>query len=251
MCDVSKSPRKLTDKEVVSLFIKYLANQAYPGIKMDTIPDEENRNTSDIDAIAGQFSIEHTSVDTIPNQRRDAAWFVQVVKSLEDEFRCKLPFRLVLTFPYEGIQTGQDWSKITTALRNWVLDEAPKLSIGPHAIKDVPEIPFEFYATKKISSRTGLLFGRFAPNDQTLPDRLRQQLDRKIEKLSRYKGRNKTTILLVESDDIALMDDAIMWDGLRSSYPDGLPQGLDQIWFADTSILEEILFRDMTKAVVR
>ncbi len=249
MCDVSKSPRKLTDKEVIGLFVRYLADQGHPGIEVDAWPDEER--PSEIDAIAGPFAIEHTSVDTIPNQRRDAAWFVQVVKSLEDEFRCKLPFRLVLTFPYEGIQTGQDWSRITTALRNWVLDEAPKLFIGSHTIKGVPEIPFEFYAAKRSSSRTGLLFGRFAPNDQTLPDRLREQLNRKVKKLSPYKGKNKTTILLVESDDIALMNDGIMWDGLRSTYPDGLPQGLDQIWFADTSIPEEILFADMTQAVVR
>ncbi len=47
------------------------------------------------------------------------------------------------------------------------------------------------------------------------------------------------------------MNDGIMWDALRSAYPDGLPQGVDQIWFADTSILEEILFADMTKAVGR
>lgn len=251
MCDVPKSQQKLTDKEVIGFFVKYLADQGNPGIKVDTWPDEEKRQSAEIDAIAGPFAIEHTSVDTIPNQRKDAAYFVQVVKSLEDEFRCKLPFRLVLTFPYEGIQTGQDWSEITTALRNWVLDEAPKLSIGSHVINDVPEVPFEFYANKRNSNRTGLLFGRFAPNDKTLPDRLREQLDRKIEKLSRYKGQNKTTILLVESDDIALMNDGIMWDGLRSAYPNGLPQGLDQIWFADTSIPEEILFTEMTQAVVR
>lgn len=249
MCDELKSSGKLADKEVIGLFVKYLADQGHPGIKVDAWPDEER--PSEIDAIAGPFAIEHTSVDTIPNQRRNGASFVRVVRPLEDEFRCKLPFRLVLTFPYEGIQTGQDWARITTALRNWILDEAPKLPIGSHTIMNVPEIPFEFYAAKRSSSRTGLLFGRFAPNDQTLPHRLREQLDRKVKKLSPYKGKNKTTILLVESNDIALMNDGIMWDGLRLAYPDGLPQGLDQIWFADTSIPKEILFTDMTQAVVR
>lgn len=243
--------QKLTDKEIIRLFVKYLSEQGNLGIKVDSWPDEEQRRSSEIDVIAGPFAIEHTSIDTIPNQRRDAVYFVQVVKSLEDEFRCKLQFRLVLTFPYEGIQAGQDWSEITIALRNWVLDEAPKFSIGSHVVNNVPEIPFEFYIDKRNSNRTGLLFGRFAPNDKTLPDRLRVQLDRKIEKLSPYKGQNRTTILLVESDDIALMNDGIMWDGLRSAYPDGLPKGLDQIWFADTSIPEEILFIEMTRAVVR
>ncbi len=249
MCDVPKSQKKLTEKEVIKCFVKYLADQSHPGIEVDAWPDEER--PSEIDAVAGPFAIEHTSVDTIPTQRRDGAWFMRVVKPLEDEFRCKLPFRLVLTLPYEGIQTGQDWARITTALRNWILDEAPELPIDSHTIMNVPEIEFEFYAERRSSSRTGLFFGRFAPNDDTLPDRLRVQLDRKVKKLSPYKGKNKTTILLVESGDIALMNDGIMWDGLRSAYPDGLPKGLDQIWFADTSIPEEILFTDITQAVVR
>lgn len=36
---------------------------------------EKSRKTSDIDAIAGYFAIEHTSIDTLPNQRRDSDWF--------------------------------------------------------------------------------------------------------------------------------------------------------------------------------
>jgi hypothetical protein len=84
-----------------------------------------------------------------------------------------------------------------------------------------------------------------------LPDRVREQLDRKAGKLSRYRDEGKITILLVESDDIALMDDSIMWESLRQAYPIGLPSKVDQIWFADTSIREEILFRDMTKAMAR
>lgn len=84
-----------------------------------------------------------------------------------------------------------------------------------------------------------------------LPGRLREQLDRKTGKLSRYKDEGKTTILLVESGDIALMDDSIMWDSLRQAYPSGLPCGVDQIWFADTSIRQEIIFTDMTRAMTR
>lgn len=246
-----KNYKKLTDKEVITLFVKYIATQDNPGLKVDNWPDEKNRTSTDIDAIAGCFAIEHTSVDFIPNQRRDADWFLQVVKSLEDEFCNKLKFRLVLTFPYECVRTGQDWSRITAAIRKWVMVEAPKLPIGRQVINNVPKIPFKFYAVKKNSSKNGLLFGRFIPEDNTFSDRLRNQLDRKISKLKPYKEQNKTTILLIESDDIALMDDAIMWDELKSTYPDGLPNGLDQIWYADTAILEEILFFNLSQAVAR
>lgn len=242
---------KFNDKELISLFVGYLAQNGRPGITVTAWPDETNRRSSDIDAIAGLFAIEHSSVDTVPNQRRDSAWFVKVVKALEDEFGYNLPFRLVLTFPYEAIRFGQDWSRITAALRVWVLNEATKLEMGLHNLRDVPGIPFEFHVMKRSSDRNGLLFSRFMPNNQTFPIRLREQLDQKVDKLSRYKKEGKTTILLVESDDIALMNDGIMWDGLRSAYPDGMPQGLDEIWFADTSIPEEIVFTDMTQAVVR
>lgn len=130
------------------------------------------------------------------------------------------------------------------------MNESPKLAMGSYTIGDIPEIPFTFHAAKK-SDRTWLLFGRFMPDIKMLPGRLREQLDRKAGKLSRYQDEGKTTILLVESGDIALMDDSIMLDRLRQAYNNGLPHGVDQIWFADTSIREEILFTDMTKAMTR
>jgi hypothetical protein len=247
----SKIQPKLTDKELISLFVGYLAQNGRSGITVTAWPDETNRRSSDIDAIAGPFAIEHSSVDTIPNQRRDSAWFIQVVKALEDEFDANLPFRLSLTFPYEAIQSGQDWAGISDALRVWILNDAPKLAMGMHNVRGVAEIPFEFHVTKKSSNRNGLLFGRFAPNDHTLPNRLREKLAQRVHKLARYKNKGKNTILLVESDDIALMNDGIMWDGLMAAYPKGMPEGVDEIWFADTSIPEDIIFTDMTKAVVR
>lgn len=55
--------------------------------------------TADIDAIAGPFAIERTSIDTLENQRRHSSWFGGVAQPLEDEFRDRLPFRLRLIFP--------------------------------------------------------------------------------------------------------------------------------------------------------
>ncbi len=243
---------KLSDKELISLFVKHLAQNGRAEITVTAWPDETNRQLPDIDAVAGDYAIEHSSFDTIPNQRRDSAWFEQVVRSLQDEFRFNLPYRLILTFPYAAIQRGQNWSGITTALRVWLLNDSPLSEMNSYYVKDVPGIPFTFHVNKRICNHkrfNRLLFGRFVPNDSTFLHRLREQLDRKINKLSPYKNKGKTTILLVESEDMAFMDDGIMWDGLRGAYPDGMPQGLDEIWFADTSIPEEILFDDLTQSV--
>jgi len=241
----------LTDKEVVDHFVVFLSRKGNPGLTIDVRPDEENRQTSDIDAIAGPFAIEHSSVDTVPDQRRDSAWFLEVVTPLEEEFCGSLPFRLTLTFPYEGIQRGQKWSRITAALRRWIRVESPELSYSAHEVRATHEIPFTFRAMKKSSDHPGLSVVRIAPDTGSFSSRLREQLDRKATKLSRYKNEGKITLLLVESDDIALMDDSIMWDSLKQAYPNGLPEGIDQVWYVDTSIPEEVLFTDMTRAMAR
>ncbi len=94
------------DDAMVDAFVAYLQQHGYPDLAVDRRPDQENRKTSDIDAIAGKFAIEHRSVDTIDNQRGDSARFVQVALPLEAEFRNSLAFRLEIFFPYAGIAKG-------------------------------------------------------------------------------------------------------------------------------------------------
>jgi len=65
-------------------------------------------------------------------------------------------------------------------------------------------------------------------------------------KLAGYQSTGKITVLLVESSDIALMSEGMMLDAIRQACPGGLPTGVDQLWYADTSIPDEIEFRDFT-----
>jgi len=65
---------------------------------------------------------------------------------------------------------------------------------------------------KRRSRRLGLYFCRFAPDDRTLPHHIRTQLDGKAQKLQSYKQAGYTTMLLVESNDIALMNPHMMFD---------------------------------------
>jgi len=241
----------MEEKEVVNLFVAHLAEHGYPVLKVDSRPDEVERNQCDIDAIAGNFAIEHTSIDTIPDQRRNSDWFMKAAGLLEEELRGKLDYRLSVTLPYDGIQPGVDWNKIKVALRDWVLDKSTFLPKGSHLISDCPNIPFDFRASKRPAGHPGLLLFRSAPEDQTLPDRLRKLLCRKAKKLIRYKADGKMTIILLESNDIALMDEAIMWENLRAAFQNGLPPSVDKIWFVDTSIPENVIFFEMTEAINR
>ena len=238
----------MDDRDVIKAFVEYRRKNGYPGLKVGSWPEDNNPSTPEIDAIAGPFAIEHTSVDTIPNQRRDADRFRQVVGGLRSGLEGIIPARLNITIDYGAIEKGQDWSAIKTALREWIVKSSPALSDGRHVVNGVPGIPFPIHVTKASDRPPGVFIGRFEPKeDDSFPTRIRKRLDRKAEKLAKYHEPGTTTILLVESGDIALMNEGIMFDGIRRAYPEGLPQGVDEIWYADTSVPTDIQFVDFTK----
>lgn len=241
--------KRLEDKEVIEAFVVYLCENGHPGLVVDNWPDLENRKSSDIDAIAGKFAIEHTSVDSVENQRRYGDWFVRVVEPLAKKFKNALPFKLSLEFPYEGIVKGQDWDAMRCALETWVSNEVVGLSDGPHQIC-IPSVPFNFRAIKDSKASRGLFFSRNDPGDARLASRLSVHLSRKMAKLEPYKAMGKTTILLIESDDIALMNTNKMLEGIQSAFGSGMPEHIDQVWYVDTSIQSDLEFWDFTKELI-
>ena len=239
----------MDDRSVIKAFIDHLRVIGFPGLKVDCWPEDKNRDTQEIDAIAGPFAIEHTSVDTLPKQRRDSDWFMQAVGSLNAELP-SVPFRLRITIEYGAVTKGQNWTAIREALKTWVTNDANRLTDGRHIMENVPAIPFRIHVTKSSDRPPGVFIGRREPHDDTLPDRTRILFDRKAEKLAKYHKSGTTTVLLVENDDIALMNETKMLKAIREAYPVGLPSGVDQVWYADTSIPSEIKFYNFTAELV-
>ena len=238
----------MTQEEVIAAFVAFLRKDAHPGLKVDRWPDKENRHSPDIDAIAGPFAIEHTSVDTVANQRRDTARFRRVVGGIREELSGKVHCRLGITVGWSGVKKGQDWPAMRQALVSWILAKATNLPDGRHVIDDgaIPGVPFGLLVQKASGRPPGAIFGRGEPQDDTLPARIRKQLDQKAAKLAKYRP-EKTTILLVESSDMALMNQSILLGAIKTAYPHALPQGVDQVWYADTSVPEgEVVFIDFT-----
>ena len=117
---------------------------------------------------------------------------------------------------------------------------------GRHVLDNIAGVPFRLHVKKASNRPPGIFLGRFEPEDETLPDRVREQFDRKANKLSKYHVSGKTTVLLIENDDIALMNEGRLRDAIQKAYPNDLPQGVDQVWYADTSIQNEIEFSNFT-----
>lgn len=236
----------MNDRDVIDTFVAHLRDQGHTGLQVDRCPDEENRGSADIDAIAGDFAIEHTSVDTLPNQRRDLDWFMRAAGNLEQELASPPAFRLSITLEYDAVGVGQNWTAVRAALTNWITNEAPRLPEGRSLVENAPGIPFRLHVLKSSERRPGVFFARFEPDDDTLPARVRAAFDRKAEKLAKYQASGITTILLVENDDIALMNQGKMLEAIQTAFPAGLPSGVDEVWYADTSIRSALEFRDFT-----
>ncbi|MFH1825556.1 MAG: hypothetical protein ABH873_10115 [Candidatus Firestonebacteria bacterium] len=237
----------MKDKEVINKFVEHLQNNGYPNLKVDCWPDEENRNFPDIDAIAGRFAIEHTSIDTIEDQRSDSSLFMEAVGKLEKEISL-FEYRLRITIPYEGIRKGLDFKNIKEGFRTWILNDSKNLSDGRHKISNAVGIPFNFSVGKASDRPAGLKFRRSESEDKSSIYR-QKQLERKVKKLAPYKKKGKTTILLVESSDMALMNEDKMIKYLQTAFGNNLPTDIDQIWYADTSIPSEIWFHDFTNDI--
>lgn len=242
-----------SDKNLIVEFVNFLREHGHPDLNIDRFPDHEQRKMPDIDALAGAFAIEHTSIDTVPQQRQRSAWFMQAAGDLEAEFNRserRPGFFFSITLPYEAIDTGQDWNGIKETFRSWISSNLFSLPEGVQMMQELSGVPFEFRVKKSRVGPKGVFFSRFSPTDTSLPGRIRDLLDRKAKRLMPYKTRGKITVLLVESDDIAFMNDPLLVEAIRSAYNDALPQGVDQLWFADTAFRPDLQFRDLTKAVV-
>lgn len=235
------------DKAIES-FVDYLSSKLYAGLHITDWPDKIPGSSGEIDAIARsatkQIAIEHTSLDSLPNQRRDDARFMEVFGPLEMEFHERSDLRVCLVVPFGAVPTGLDWNAIRSRLRDWIVRQVPLL---PHGTTEhnIPDIPFSITVVKP-SGPPRLWFARFAKNDPHFSDRLRRLVNDKAEKLAKYGEAGYHTILLLENGDLANMNRTMMITAVEEAYRENLPVGLNRIWYADTSISDSYQFWNIT-----
>lgn len=75
--------RAPADRAIVLRFVEHLRTDGRAALKVDCWPEDENPGHSEIEAIAGDLAIEHTSIDTLPQQRRIGDHFEEALAILE------------------------------------------------------------------------------------------------------------------------------------------------------------------------
>jgi len=240
---------KLHQDTVVDAFVEYLAAKLYPGLRIIDRPDKKPGTTREIDALAESpklhLAIEHTSVDTLPNQRQEDVPFSEAIGKLEEELRGKINSRVRLNTSFGAVPTGTSWQSVRALLRTWLIEEIPKLPEG-WSTHNIEGVPFPIDLMKDSTRPHGLYLARSISDDDTLSIRLSKQLKDKADKLRKYKEAGCLTMLLVESSDIALMSRGKVALAIEAAYPSVPPVGSDKIWYGDTSTPDPFYFWNIT-----
>jgi len=218
------------DRTVIRALVAHMEANGHTGLGVDTWPEDDKHAASPIDAVAGRFAIEHTSIDTLEGQREADVPFMKSIGCLDKQVL--VPFNLTILVGWGAIKKGQDYAATCEAVKRWIVEDSPHLSWGRHEIDDVPGVPFALLVRKADNLDAGVFIGRSVGSDDTLSERIRAAIEHKAKKLAAWS--NHSRVLLIESDDIALMNHVVFWEALQRAYPEGLPYGVDEIWYADT-----------------
>jgi hypothetical protein len=141
---------------LVEAFVAHLgAVYGYVGLHLEEVPDETT--AGEIDGIAGPFAIEHTSIDSYPDQRTRGSFFERVVAPLELEIRPNR--RVAITVPQDHVARGMDFAEITAAFRQWISSECAKLAEGSHVVESALGLPLRFSVEISGSRPPGLVLG--------------------------------------------------------------------------------------------
>ncbi len=107
---------KTREQKIIVTFVDYLGTlNDHSNFSVDRWPDKENRTGPEIDAIAGSFAIEHTSIDSVMDQRKLNDWYLQVVEGLDQVIKDYIDCGFTITLQYSGIGKGMVWSDIRRA----------------------------------------------------------------------------------------------------------------------------------------
>jgi len=140
--------------------------------------------------------------------------------------------RLSINVPYELVTVGSDWEAYRLALAHWIINVAPTLPDGRYDI-ELPHTPLTCIGIKQSDRPARVVISRPIQDDKTLPQRVAQQITRKMKKLRQCKADGYTTVLIVETQDQSLMNQHKMLEAVREGLGGSMPEGLDQLWFTE------------------
>ena len=186
-------------------------------IKVLEWPDEENPGKGCCDALivrnSEQIALDHRVVESFTNHFKDNALLNSIVAPLQKSLIGLYPsHRIRIRIRVRGLPKGNRDRMRDTLKEGCIkaLHATPDdCRVHKHRVADVP---CDVWISKTPSERPGCFIGRYLPEDQEaeLNYGMLQALKSKSKQFDRYKKKNFQTLLLLDSDDFASLDEYII-----------------------------------------
>ncbi len=98
---------------------------------------------------------------------------------------------------------------------------------------ELPNTPLTCIGIKESDRPARVVISRPIQDDETLPQRVAQQITPKMKKLRRYSADGYATVLILETQDQSLMNQHTMLEAVRDGLGGSMPEGRDQLWFTE------------------
>jgi len=239
--------RLIRQKKVINAVLQRYNQAAETAYTIMKWPDEEERNARACDAYAESpglpnLAIEHTIIPSFPLQKQYDAQFMRVIGDLEAELKHSFPFQLSLAIPMLSIRKGQDWAQIKEAVKAWLIANSTAISVG-HSSATIPGIPFEVSLDRDNDLPPLFTVARWLDSSlnvrEQLADSIAAALTDKDHQLSGYFQAGDQTLLILESQDIALVNRGMIYKAFLTARALVRPKHIGQVWLAETYEPEE------------
>jgi hypothetical protein len=204
-------------------------------LRVLALPDRRERNREAIELSAaddvGALSLEHTRLESFPEQIRAAARLRKVFPAFELSANVPDDSRFCLVVDPEAVDGITNAAKAHAGIVSWVERTAPTLEIRSprtaprHTVAGAPpDVPLPVIlqrwprdAQPGEAGRVRVLWAKPEDLEVRRMQRARIALDRKLKKLDAARAPGTTTVLVLENTDVALANVALIADALRDA----------------------------------
>lgn len=164
---------------------------------------------------SNRFAVEHTRIESFPSQIADGKQFAQLLEPLETELAGQLPGAFFLIVDVGAARApAANHGEVRRALAKWILANAraldPEEKTGPSGNCEItatpPGVPFKVTLHRDCDYETRLFImqGLVGNRQRLRRERIAEALARKCPKLQAAHNDGCVSVLILESDDIAL-----------------------------------------------
>jgi len=168
-----------------------------------------------------RFAVEHTRIESFPNQISEGKRFAQLLEPLETELAGKLPGAFFLIVDVGAARApAAEHAEVRRALAEWILANGgsldPEERTGPRGNCDITAtplgVPFEvtLHRDCDYESRLFIMQGLVGDRQGLRRERIVEALARKCPKLLAAHNVGCVSVLILESDDIALANRVVV-----------------------------------------